>query len=237
MSETTPGAAAETAGTGGQRSRWTFGRVLLVVLGSIAVLVGVGLLFGGCAALVIDRTQRDDDGFVMSPAEDFSTGAYAIVSETAEVHVEGPDWLVREGLGTVRIRSESVRPVFVGIGPAADVAAYLRDVAHAVVTSLDDDDLRPRPGGAPGSPAAEQGFWAASSSGVGEQVLDWDVEDGDWTVVAMNADGSRGVTLEASIGAELGILPWVAGVLLVLCALFLAAGIGMIVAGVRRPSS
>ena len=45
----------------------TGGRVALIVLGTIAGVIALGLLAGGCALVGIDRTQRDDDGFVMSP--------------------------------------------------------------------------------------------------------------------------------------------------------------------------
>ena len=40
---------------------------------------------------------------------------------------------------------------------------------------------------------ATQRFWDASVQGDGAQALAWDVEDGDWSVVVMNADGSPGV--------------------------------------------
>ena len=74
---------------------------------------------------------------------------------------------------------------------------------------------RYRRGGAPESPPSMQTFWVASTTGTGKQVLDWDVEDGDWVIVAMNADGSAGVTTELRVGAEVDPLIWIAlGVLL-----------------------
>ena len=63
------------------RRGWTGGRIALVVVGTIAGLLALGLLVGGCALVAVDQTQRDDDGFLMSPTEDFSTPTYAIVSE------------------------------------------------------------------------------------------------------------------------------------------------------------
>lgn len=138
-------------------------------------------------------------------------------------------------LGTVRIRSERERPVFVGIAREADAAGYLDGVEHVVVTDLEDEPrYSPRRGGAPDSPSAEETFWAASTSGSGEQTLDWEPEDGNWTVVAMNADATRGVAAELSIGAELDQVIWVGIGLLIADALLGAGAAFPITAGVHR---
>jgi hypothetical protein len=138
-------------------------------------------------------------------------------------------------LGTVRIRSESERPVFVGIARAAEVAQYLDGVEHAVVTEIGrEPEYSERPGGAPeGRPAGET-FWAASATGAGEQTLEWEPEDGSWNVVVMNVDGSRGVAAELSIGGELDPLIWIGVGLLVGGGLLAAAAALAITAGVRR---
>lgn len=40
-----------------QPSRWTVGRIALVVVGSVLALIGAGMLFGGAGLLWIDQTQ------------------------------------------------------------------------------------------------------------------------------------------------------------------------------------
>jgi hypothetical protein len=191
-------------------SGWSAGRIVLLVVGAITGLVALGLLAGGVGALVIDRTQRED-GFVTSPSHAYATPTYALVSETADL--DGPDWAWRDLVGTVRIRGRSDDPVFLGIGPEADVQRYLGGVAHEIVGDLEDDpgEYDRQPGGAPASAPGTQTFWAASAQGSGEVALDWDVEQGRWAVVVMNADGSRFVDATLDIGAELDALPWVAG--------------------------
>ena len=52
----------------------------------------------------------------MSPTQDFSSPTYAILSESADLDTDGAEWALDTFLGVVRIRSESDRPVFVGIG-------------------------------------------------------------------------------------------------------------------------
>jgi hypothetical protein len=229
-----PSPAAEAA----PRAERGAGGVALLVVGSIAALLAFALLVGGCAAVVVDRTQRDDDGFLMSPTEDFSTASYAIASENADVDLDGPDWATTDFLGTVRIRSESDRPVFVGIARAADVAEYLDGVDHAVVTEIaDEPEYSERPGDAPAGPPADETFWAASATGAGEQTLEWEPEDGSWNVVVMNADGSRGVAAELSIGGELDPLIWIGVGLLVGAGVLAAAAALAITAGSRRRRS
>ena len=211
------------------------GGVALLVVGSIAALLALALLAGGGAAVVVDRTQRDADGFLMSPTEDFSTATYAIASENADLDLDGPDWATTDFLGTVRIRSQSERPVFVGIAREADVAEYLDGVEHAVVTEIGEEpEYSERQGGEPEGRPADQTFWAASATGAGEQTLEWEPEDGSWNVLVMNADGSRGVAAELSIGGELDPLIWIGVGLLVCGGLLVAAAALAITAGIRR---
>ncbi len=211
------------------------GGVALIVVGSIAALLGFALLVGGCAAVAADRTQRDDDGFLMSPSEEFSTARYAIVSESVDVDVEGPDWAAKDFLGTIRIRSESERPVFVGIARASNVAEYLSGVGNSVVTEIGRKPrYSERLGAAPESPPGDQEFWAASTAGAGERTLEWEPEDGHWSIVVMNTDGSRGVADELSIGAELDPLIWIGIGLLVVGGLLAILAAVAITAGSRR---
>ena len=219
------------------RRGWTGGRIALVVVGTIAGLLALGLLGGGCALVAVDQTQRDDDGFLMSPTQDFSTPTYAIVSESADLDADGAEWALDTFLGTVRIRSEADRPVFVGIGPAGEVTRYLGGIERDVVDDLDSDgdpEYSRRSGGAPSAPPGNETFWVASAAGSGERTLEWEPEDGDWRAVVMNEDASRGVSAELSIGAELDSILWIGIGLLLAGALFAAGSALAITAATRR---
>lgn len=216
---------------------WTAGRILLVVLGSILALLAAGLLAAGGTLLWVDRTQRDDDGFLTTPTERFESDSFAITSDSIDLLESESDWLFSEGvLGEVRITGED-GDVFLGIGETRDVEAYLDGVAHDEVRDLEFDPFRVEyrqfPGGEPPGPPTKQTFWAASASGSGEQSATWEAESGEWTIVVMNADASRGVSADVSAGAEANFLLWLAIGLLIAGLLLLAGGVTMIVIGAR----
>ena len=230
-----PSPAETTAAEPAPRQRGGAGRVALIVVGVITALLSLAFLAGGTALVVVDQVQRDDDGFLMSPSEGFSTATYAIVSESADVDFSGSERAARAILGDVRIRSESDRDVFVGIARDTDVDEYLDSVERSVVTDIGEDpEYSHRRGDPPASPPGDQDFWVASTSGSGEQTLEWEPEDGSWSAVVMNSDGSRGVASELSIGAELDAALWVGIVLLVVGALLAALAAVAITAGARR---
>jgi hypothetical protein len=219
------------------------GRFVLIVLGSIGVLFALALLAGGGFLLWADRTQRED-GYLTTPTERFATPTYALTRTRLEVDTDGSGWLLNDSwFGKVRIRGESAgaKMLFIGVGPEAAVAKYLGSVAHASVEDIDFDPFRvtylPIAGGAPQGPPTEQRFWAASASGVGTQTLTWKVREGDWSVVLMNADGSRSVVADIDLGAKLSFLLWVAIGLLLGGVLVLGGSTALIVlaARTRRP--
>src|SRR6266545_172568 len=219
------------------------GRVILIVLGSIGVLFGLALLAGGGFLLWADRTQRED-GYLTTPTERFATPTYALTRTRLEIDTDGPGWLLNDSwLGKIRIRGESpgAKMLFIGIGPEAAVARYLGSVAHASVQDIDFDPFRvkylPIAGGAPQAPPTAQHFWAVSASGVGQQTVTWKVREGDWSVVLMNADGSRRVVADVDLGAKLSFLLWLAIGLLLGGVLVLVGSTALIVLAARRPQA
>jgi Domain of unknown function (DUF4389) len=184
--------------------RWGPGRVIALVAASILAIVSLGLLGAGGAGIVLDQTQRDSSGYLMTSTEPYSTSTYALVSGSYRGGTSG-DWFVnRDLIGTVKVRVSSTRPVFIGIGPQNAVSTYLSGVAYARGDSLTtpSSDFRTHSGGAPASRPGAQTFWSASSTGTGQHALTWKPQAGNWRIVLMNADGSAGVSSDVSIGAN-----------------------------------
>jgi hypothetical protein len=206
-------------------------------------LLGLGLAVGGGFLLWADRTQRES-GYLTTPTKRFATSTYALTRERLELDGGGRNWIWNDNLvGKVRIRAEGVsaKPVFIGIGPEAAVVGYLGHVAHADVEDINLDPFRVKyrqiAGSAPLGPAlppTAQNFWAASASGQGMQTVTWKVRNGDWSVVLMNADGSRGVAAEIDLGAKLSFLLWLAIGLLIGGALIVGGSVALIVLAARK---
>ena len=111
-------------------------------------------------------------------------------------------------------------------------------VAHANVEDIEVDPFRVRyraiAGGPPQGPPTAQHFWAVSASGVGQQTVTWEVREGDWSVVLMNADGSPGVVADVDLGAKLSFLLWLAVGLLLGGGFVLVGSTALIVLAARR---
>ena len=125
-------------------------------------------------------------------------------------------------------------PLFVGVGPSADVDRYLAGVSHTLISDFWSDSVQPIAGGVPGSPPGTQDFWVASATGAGAQTLTWDPANGSWTVVVMNADGRAGMDVGTDLGATYPALLGIAVGLLVAGGAFLIGGMLLIVGAIRR---
>jgi hypothetical protein len=206
-------------------SNWSAGRVIGLVFASIGGLAGLSLLVAGVAIMAAYAFSRDDDGYFKTDRRQLESGTYAITAEDIDLGADELEWVPDGILGDVRVRVESRKPVFVGIGPDSDVDRYLGDVLRDELVDFIADEPRfdLHEGTAPRSPPGEQGFWVAQSAGAGEQSLKWDAEFGRWTLVVMNADASRVVQVEADAGVKLDWVIW-AGLGTFLVGVLLTAG-------------
>jgi len=209
-------------------------RTFLLITGGISLALSALFLASGAAGLW-QMTKRDSSGFFTTNTTTLSTNSYAITSDTLDVGPETPR-LFGDHLGTVQIRVSSDKPVFVGIAPTSDVERYLARVDHQAVTDFDVDpftvEYAERPGTTRPAPPAAQSFWRVEATGTGAQTVRWPLEKGNWTAVAMNADGSRHVVVDTSVGARIPALRWVAVGVLTAGGILLLVGTGLVLAGV-----
>ncbi|QMV24536.1 hypothetical protein GQS52_25280 [Streptomyces sp. SCUT-3] len=226
-------------GQGAARPAWTGGRVSAAVVGALLAVAAVGFLAGGGVLLWADRTQRED-GYLTTEPRYYETGGYALVADAVRLD-SGPGALGARMLGDVRVRATGIDPqeaVFVGIGRDEQVHGYLAGVRRSILGQDPENSpyASPRPGGAPTVRPADAGVWTEQSRGRGTRTLVWPARDGHWWIVAMNADGSPGVGVEADVGATVPALPWIAAGLLAGGTVLLAVGAGTIAVPVRRAS-
>ena len=230
--------ATTTSPAGGRAPHPRRSGVGRIVAGAIVLLTAVALLVTGAVVRVVDDSWRRD-GYLTSSRIPISTGSHAVATERLDMGDIAPLWPdVDSLLGDVRLRATGTGgpPVFIGIGPADRVAAYLDGVAHATLTELADPatTYAEHPGGAPRTDPAGQDFWVAQSSGTGARSVRWPREEGTWTVVVMNADASAGVAADIDVGITAPVQERAAQVLLIGAAALGLIGIALVLVGVHR---
>lgn len=224
-----------------QTKRSTGARIAAFAGAGVVGLVALVLLVAGGIALWANG-QKGDDGYLATGSDRFATSTYALATENLDVDSQGPGWLInadRYGKVRLKVDSRAGKPVFVGIAPTSAVTRYLRDTSHATVTDVSYSpfraEYRTQRAGGPAALPGDQRFWVASAHGPGRQTLTWDVKHGSWSIVVMNADGSRGVDAGVSAGADVPILSAVGwGALGGGLVLLIASG-ALVFVGVRRP--
>jgi hypothetical protein len=209
-------------------------KVVLLVLGMLAILGGVLSAAGGGAILA----AFGSDGEIRSGTHQVTTQGRALVSEVAEFSglSDTPSWVDRPD---VLFDATSDDEIFVGIGRAADVDSYLAGSAIGLVRDFDLSpyrlDIVERPGDAVPSDPANQDFWVASEQGQ-DVSLTWEIRDGDYRLVVMNLDASAGIDTSARLGIQVPFLGPLALGLLVAGIVVLIAGVVMLVMGLRARS-
>ena len=207
------------------------GKIALIVAGALAGLLAAGLLAG---AVWIHNANTDANGYIVTGGDRIQTVTHAFAAHDLDVDSDF-DWVLDRG-PELRIGAEGSTPLFVGIGRTADVERYLAGVDHDEVTDFDVDPFalatERRAGAVEPAVPASRDIWVASVQGSGVQTLDWDGERGGMSVVVMNADGSRGVDAELTLGAHVPHLTWIGlggavagGVLAILAAVLVYLGV------------
>jgi hypothetical protein len=201
----------------------------MAIGGGVLATFGAVFALGGGGILAVGGS----DGSFRTGHHDVSTTTSALVSEVAKINgtSELTDVL---GHPKVRISANAVqsdKPVFVGVGPKAEVDRYLAGASVETVNDFEVDpftlDKTRSTGTAQPEPPATQSFWVAKSSGSTAK-LDWKVRDGNYRVVVMNADGSRGVATQSQFEIEIPHLSTIAIVMLILGLVTIGGGVALI---------
>jgi len=215
-----------------------FAYAAMLVIGVLLVTTGLALtslaLTAGWVAL-----QQQEGRYLATGTEQYASDGHAIISEDFTIFVDGAvgdavlpaDVLGLALAGTAGSESE----VFLGIGPADEVADYLEGVEHSVVTAVGTSPFQPRyreiPGTGTPDPPGEQDFWTESVEGVGSQELEWELASGYWAIVVMNADASSPVDVGLRAGVRSSVIGPAAVALLLVGLPLLVLGLPLIVLG------
>lgn len=227
-------AAAEPAQRAGNRG------IPRMVFGALALLASLVLIGGAGAAIVGLETKRDATGYFVTHRHHYRTPSFALSTETLDL--SGATGALEAGLVRLRIAvtSDEGKPLFVGIARADDANRYLETVAHDELRDIRfypfKVDYRRSGTGAPLASPSAQAFWQMHASGNGTQTITWPVTRGRWTAVVMNADGSRNVSVDAQLAAQLAGAWALVAACVALGLVLLVAGIALVRSGARRRS-
>jgi hypothetical protein len=201
---------------------WDAGKVLVVFFGGFLILVGVPLLFSGTALMGITRSLSDGYGYIGVSGIDLETSTQAMVSTPMHVdeividEIDGPMvkyWHPSPGDFIdlkLTLDSNNGKEVFIGIVETFDAAPVFAGMMYDSIIDIDldhpyDNDpqityRRHRGDLFEGSPA-DLGIWSAYAYG-DELTLEWEPEEGDYSIIIMNLDGSAGVDVDAGFGVK-----------------------------------
>lgn len=188
------------------------GRVLAVVSAVFLLIIGVTILLAGVTLMAVFGT----DGEISSAKHPVASPTSAVVTDIAAIrNTSDVADVIGTPVSTFAADGGNASGLFIGIGPAADVDRYLSGVETDQVVDLDLDPYqlglaRQAGTGATAAPPVDQNFWVASTSGTGNIDVSWQVRDGDYRMVLMNADGTAGVQSQLSVGLGLAGMFWLA---------------------------
>lgn len=216
------------------------GKLVAALFGGLLAIAAIGMVVGGGALMWTFSTDTDTEGFIESTAYDLETTGYAIVSGDMDLSAEpGEYW--PDNLATVRLEATGSESLFIGLAATSDVEQYLSGVAYDEIDitgeSATDVTYTSTTGVAPATPPASQTFWVASTEGVGEQTLAWEIEEGEWSAVIMNSDASANVVVDATGAVSIPLLFAVGVGVLALGLLLGAIAAGLLVVATRRDDS
>ncbi len=208
------------------------GKIAAVGLGLVALMIGFGLtMVGGTLLTVTDGP----DGVISTPDFGFRTDNVALVGDDMNLWVEpdvgAPDFFVNDFKVSVTADSTNGKDVFIGVGPAADVRAYIGDADPDRLRVIGDDlevvrgsgtDTLPPPG--------DEDFWTETNA---DGTFEWRPSTGQWALVVLNADGSAGIDTVLDVDATIPFLRPVAAVAFGLGIFGLGVGAFLLYLGVR----
>jgi hypothetical protein len=189
-------------------------KIILVIFGVLFVLAGVVSVTSGGFVLGLYRIHSVSSGLFMTPSQTVGSNGFALTAPNinGQLVSKWERWALSRAGATVRVTGSSKLPgpVFIGVGPTAQVSKYLSGVARDRITSIDLSAGSVRYDHVNGKtvpdPPGRQSFWVTKVAGTGSQTLQWAWREGDWTLVIMNGDASAPVVADMTLGARFGIV-------------------------------
>ncbi|GAA0577016.1 hypothetical protein HPO96_15005 [Kribbella sandramycini] len=170
-------------------------RFARTVLGLLLTLIGLLATVAGAAAAF----------WLIGPDNTISTGDRGLSSSGLAV-VTAPELIDRHG-PVLHVDAAGAKPLFVGIAQDLDVTDYLagsattRVIRYDAPSTISTQTMRGLQNKL--TPPGELDWWVAKSGGAGARSIAWPMQDGRYSVVVMNADGTPAVDADVRFGIEI----------------------------------
>ena len=216
----------------------TIAGVIMLVLATILAVAAAGLW-------TAKQALPDDDGFFTTPTASCKVATYAITSAPIELHGDDMGSMTPESMlgdARVSVASRDESEIFVGVASTSSVETYLDGVAHTTMApenAFGDRHLAvcaASGGHAPAARPASLPIWTTYSQGQGEQIISWPFEEGDWTVVIMRADATRGLDVKVNAAATIPAIGLALPTLLIVAGALLLFGLSLLVGSRSTPA-
>lgn len=210
-------------------------RGLKLGMGIPAVVIGLFVTIGGVVLMVL----VGPDGRFTLPRNEAESSGHALIFDALSLRGMATSGSTAATVH-LSVEQSGTGPVFVGIGPSAQVQAYLQGVATDRIVQVNwPGGVRTErlPGASsrqPGPPAGQR-FWVASDQGTAA-AFDWVAASGDWTVVVMNANASEPVRVTGSVTLSVPALGPICVALLLVGLVLLIGGSLLTASGARMPT-
>jgi hypothetical protein len=186
------------------------GKIVLLILAILLVLVSIVLIAGGGFILAFDTGFKDSQGYYSTGSIPIESSSSAIITYPADFQNE-PDWYWEDQMPfSVKVEASNAtpdKPIFIGIAHESDLINYLEDVSydkfegfssHPYTVHLNQIEGTRLP-----SDPTKQTIWVTSVTGKGTQTLNWDIRNGNYSLILMNADGSKPIEATVALGIKM----------------------------------
>jgi hypothetical protein len=211
-------------------------KIVLIVVGAVVLLCGLGAVIPGAFLTAV----TGGDNAITTGYHQLSSPTPALVSPTETISSDTK--VPTSGFGATKLTvsaRDANQPLFLGVARADDLEAYLDGIAHDEIKDINERPFRvdvQRQDGFPfAEPPEDESFWIASATGT-DPKLEWNVTEGDYRVVMMNADGTPGPSAEARFGVQVEGLRGLGIGIIVAGALATLLGLGLLLWGILTPS-
>lgn len=205
-------------------------RILRIILGALLALIGLVVL--GSSVVALGWLVDSDDTVTAPDPIELSTDGVALTMQEGMLTHYGP---------TVHLRVETTDPergIFVGVGHLVDTRSYLADAPQGRLTDVSvpfELTISDR-GGERGElpPPGRLDWWVEQASGERSAQISWQLADGPYDLVILNADGSPNVDVTATVGIEVEGIFWTVVLVGVAGLVLLVVGVVLIVIQRKR---